>query len=337
MDTQELYPLTFEPRYRDYLWGGRRMAEHFGRALPAGPCAESWEISDRSEAVSIADWGPHTGRTLPDLIEHLGEHLLGTRCRPGETTTGPFPLLVKIIDAQEILSLQVHPGDQAARAGGGDAKTEMWYVLAAAPGARVYCGLRDGVRPQDLPALAHSDEAGHYLREIELAPREAIFVPGGCVHAIGPGCLLLEIQQNSDTTYRVSDWGRVDAHGRARPLHIEEAMGVIRERCPGAGRVEPSELPGPNTWKRRELSGCEHFQVEEWELGGRHRIPLTGERCEILFVAEGAVRVEAGGVVRQIGAGTSVLVPAGCGEYAVEAPGGAPALLIRALPGPFCS
>ncbi len=337
METQQLYPLTFEPCYRDYLWGGRRMAEHFGRALPAGPCAESWEISDRRDAVSIADWGPHAGRTLPDLIERLGERLLGTRCRPGETTTGPFPLLVKIIDAQEILSLQVHPEDAAARAGGGDAKTEMWYVLATAPGARVYCGLREGARLEDLQALAHPAEASRYLREIALSPREAVFVPGGCVHAIGPGCLLLEIQQNSDTTYRVSDWGRVDAKGRARALHIEEAMGVIREPSPGAGRVEPARLPGSNAWKRRELSRCEHFQVEEWELAGRQRIPLSGERCEILFVAEGTVRIEASGVARELGAGTSVLVPAGCGQYAAEVPADQPALLIRALPGPFCS
>lgn len=336
MDTEDLYPLTFEPRYRDYVWGGRRMAGHFGRALPPGPCAESWEISDRAEAVSVADWGPHAGRSLPELIEHWGERLLGTRCRPGATTTGPFPLLVKIIDARERLSLQVHPDDAAARAGGGDAKTEMWYVLAAEPGARVFCGLREGARPRDLLALDRPEEADGYLREIAVATGDAIFVPGGCVHAIDAGCLLLEIQQNSDTTYRVSDWGRVDGAGRARELHIEAALGVIRERCPDCGPAAAREIPGPNTWKRREISSCDHFLVEEWTLTGRHRSPLSGERCEVLFVAGGTVSIAAGGTERELGAGTSVLVPAGCGAYEIGAPAGEPALLLRALPGPFC-
>jgi mannose-6-phosphate isomerase len=334
MEHETSYPLTFRPQYRHYVWGGRRLADHFGRDLLDGITAESWEISDRADAVSIVDWGPLAGWSLADLIRRYGPDLLGRpAAQAARRAGGRFPLLVKIIDARERLSLQVHPDDQTARARGGEAKTEMWYVLAADPGARVFCGMRAGLAVQALADMRDPRDAEERLHGISVSAGDAIFVPGGCVHAIDAGCLLLEIQQNSDTTYRVSDWGRVDARGLSRELHLEEALQVIRPDSPGCGRVTPRELPGSAVWRRREISHCNAFQVEEWIVRGEIQVPQAGDRCEILFVARGRIEVSAGTVDREIGAGRSVLIPAACRGYRLVSRGALAACVVRARPG----
>lgn len=330
MAPDALYPLTFEPIYRDYLWGGRRIADHFGRDLPPGVCAESWEVSDRPEADSRVNWGPHAGLTLSELRGRLGPRLLGEGAQDAR-----FPLLIKVIDARERLSLQVHPDEEGAKRQGGEAKTEIWYVLAADPGARVFCGLQQGVLPERLSGLETPGEAEGHLQNVPISAGDAVFVPGGCVHAIDAGCLLLEIQQNSDTTYRISDWGRTDARGQSRPLHLREALGVIRTSSPEAGKRSPMEVSASNSLHRFELASCPFFEVDRWILQAEITLDMGGGSFEIFFVAAGGIRVAAGGVERVLRSGQSVLIPAACGSYTLrpDEAGGGSATLIRALRG----
>ncbi len=330
MAQDALYPLTFEPIYRDYLWGGTRIADHFGRDLPPGVYAESWEISDRPEAESRVDWGPHAGQSLGDLRKRLGPKLLGEG-QPQER----FPLLIKVIDARERLSLQVHLDEKGANEQGAEAKTEMWHVLAADPGARVLCGLQPGVLPEHLSDLEKAGVLLEHLESVPVSAGDTVFVPGGCVHAIDAGCLLLEIQQNSDTTYRISDWGRTDASGKPRPLHLEQALGVIRTSNPGAGKRPPREISTSNSLQRFELASCPFFEVERWTLQEETICNLEGDSFEAFFVASGGIEIAAGGIDRTLQAGRSVLLPAACGSYRLrpDGAGGGPATLIRAVRG----
>ncbi len=216
-------PLTFEPVFMERIWGGRRLESEFGKKLPPHiSIGESWEISDRPEAQSIVRNGPLKGKALHDLW---------TKHRPeifGETPDSPrFPLLIKLLDARETLSLQVHPPQKIAATLGGEPKTEFWYVAAAEPDAKLFVGLSE---PTTREVFAKSLEEGTIegqVHTIGVKTGDAMFLPAGRFHAVGGGNLLVEIQQNSDTTYRVFDWNRLDDQGKPRKLHIEQALASI--------------------------------------------------------------------------------------------------------------
>jgi len=318
-----LYPLVFSPIYKDYLWGGTAIEQTFGRNVPGGRCAESWEIVDRPEGVSPAINGPLAGLRLDTLIARFGNALLGT-----EIPAGRFPLLIKLIDAGDRLSVQVHPDDGSAPKVGGEAKTEMWYALRTSAGCGVYAGLRAGTtEPAFHTALEH-DGVEALLNWCPLATGDAVFVPGGCVHAIGAGCLLLEVQQNSNTTYRVFDWNRFDPHGKPRKLHIGQAMRVIRWDLP-PGRAIPGT---PASGKQpRLIAECPHFAMARYDL--EHPLLLErGDRAfDVLFVTSGELTVESGENVA-IRAGTSCLVPA-CLRRVLLRPSGGRTTVLRIAPG----
>ena len=216
-------PLLFRPVYKDYIWGGDRIPAAYSRGDAPGRCAESWEIAAHPDGDSVVAHGPFAGRTLSALTAEYGAALTGTRA-PDPTR---FPLLFKLIDAREKLSVQVHPSDATAGLTGGEPKTEMWYVLDRTGGATLYAGLRDGVTPAALRAALADGTAKHCLTEHPATPGQAIFIPGGLVHAIGDGCLIYEVQQNSNTTYRLYDWDRVGADGTPRALHVGQSFKVI--------------------------------------------------------------------------------------------------------------
>ena len=217
-------PLCFSPLYQTRVWGGRRLEAALGRSLPPSePVGESWEIVDRPEAQSIVASGPLAGRSLRDLISTRGADLMG----PTWPITRRFPILVKWLDCRERLSLQVHPPAAVAPSLGGEPKTENWYIAQSSPNAELIVGLKRGVTRAAFEQALDAQTVEQCVHHFPVAAGDSILVHSGQVHAIDAGNLILEIQQNSDTTYRVYDWGRVGLDGRPRQLHVEESLRSI--------------------------------------------------------------------------------------------------------------
>lgn len=321
-------PILFEPIYKDYLWGGDRIPRVYNRPLPPGRYAEAWEISARPEGMSIVSEGPQKGRSLAELVDRFGSHLLGTRGAPDR-----FPLLIKLIDARETLSVQVHPNNENAHRTGGEPKTEMWYVLDAAPGACVYAGLREEVTAESLRAALRDNTVEQLLVRMPVKPHDAIFIPGGHVHAIGAGCLLLECQQNSNTTYRLYDWGRVGPDGKPRELHIEPALQVINWHEPAptlaVPRAEPCAPPNAS-W---EIVRCPFFRMRRVELRAPDRWPADPGSFRALFLADGKVTLASPTQLTTLSRGMSALLPAAIPDLEVRpAPAGATVMIMDVPP-----
>lgn len=209
-----LYPLKFQPVYKDYLWGGRNL-EKLGRRLPAGKAAESWEVSGHADGVSIIANGEHSGLSLPEFFRRFGQKAMGSAL-PRQYIQ-EFPLLVKLIDAQDRLSVQVHPTDEYARTHeGGFGKNEMWYIIDAKPGARLIYDLVPETDQEKFAQAIARGTIGDCLQSVEVQPGDVFNIPAGLVHGIGEGILLAEIQQSSNLTYRIYDYDRVDAQGREK-------------------------------------------------------------------------------------------------------------------------
>src|SRR5687768_5967711 len=221
--TAMLYPFVFEPILKERIWGGRRLAALYDKPLPAEVAVgESWEISDRPGDVTVISNGPLRGQTLRWLMEHHGAELLGAT---PPAIGGRFPLLCKILDARDKLSLQVHPPADLKHLG--DPKTEMWYIAAADPGAELFVGLRSGVTRDAFERAVASGTVADCFHRIAVQAGDAMFLPSGRVHAIGAGLVIFEIQQNSDTTFRVDDWNRVGLDGQPRELHVPQSLASI--------------------------------------------------------------------------------------------------------------
>ncbi len=220
-----LYGLSFHPVFKERVWGGRLLEQLYHKALPPGvPIGESWEISDRpGDVSSLAGGGPLYGRDLRWLMENCERDLLGD----AKSANGRFPLLVKILDAQEKLSLQVHPPAHKATELGGEPKTEAWYIAHAAPGAELYVGLKRGVTRAGFEAKIKTGGVAECFHRVPVKAGDTMFLPSGRVHAIGAGLVIFEFQQNSDTTYRVFDWNRVGLDGKPRDLHVEQSLASV--------------------------------------------------------------------------------------------------------------
>lgn len=324
---RELYPFRFAPVYKDYPWGGDRIIRHYHRPEPLGVYAESWEIADHPDGMSILTNGSLAGLTLHELVARFGEALLG-----GGRAASVFPLLLKLIDARERLSVQVHPDEEAARRFGGEPKTELWYALDIAPGAGVFAGLLPGVDREALLEAVETGRVERVLRHLALSRGEAVYVPGGRVHAIDAGCLLFEIQQTANTTYRLYDWGRTWPGRAARLLQLREALRAIRWDDPHPVRVQhgPVQFRGSTQW--REVFRSPYFALEHWVLAEPQGFTDGPSSFRILFVVSGSVGVESAGGNEVLAAGCSCLLPAAL-EAARLVPGTTGAeLLVARLP-----
>jgi len=321
-DTGELYPLAFAPILKERLWGGTMLRDVLHREIPEGngvPIGESWELSDRADAQSTVVNGPLAGRTLGELVNHYREALVGRLWRGGSR----FPLLVKLIDAGERLSLQVHP-DAAACAllgGGAEPKTEMWYVMAARRGAAILAGLSGRATKQQVREKVASPEVESLLQSYESYPGDAYFITAGTPHAIGAGNLILEIQQNSDTTYRLSDWGRTDSQGRSRELHLEQGMKSIHFTNRSTPRIAGVVGSANHNRKFDVVTMCPFFSVSDLRLTGAWNDDTGGRSFHIVSAinAPAAVSRTAPDAARlRLAAGESALIPAACGAYTIE-------------------
>ncbi|GAB4539204.1 MAG: class I mannose-6-phosphate isomerase [Anaerolineae bacterium] len=316
-----LYPMTFKPALKDYIWGGRNLERLYGRQLPpAGPVAESWEISSHPNGPAVVNAGPLAGRPLPEVLKMLGADLVGER---GEWALkrGKFPLLIKLLDAEKRLSVQVHPPDEYALANenGELGKTEMWYILHARPGAQLILGLRPGVTPQAFRQAVADNELDRWLHHLPVRAGDVVFVPAGAVHAILEGIVAAEIQQNSDATYRIYDWGRVGADGKPRPLHIDKALEVIDFGLIEPGTYQPRLVADEGGIIRQEITRSKYFVVEKVTLapGAVYQGQTDGTSLEIWGTVEGASQLRWAGDPVALPSIRFCLVPARLGNFAV--------------------
>jgi mannose-6-phosphate isomerase len=323
MSTVPLYPLRFEPILRRLIWGGRRLGTVLHKPIGDGSdYAESWEISDYKDQVSVVKEGDLTGQTIRDLIGSRWKELLGSalgRC-------AEFPLLVKFIDAHQALSVQVHPNDELGRRLVNDnGKTETWVILDAEPGSVIYSGLNKGVGPDELAHAIRSGDVEHLLHRVEPRPGDCILIEAGTVHAIGAGVLLAEIQEMSDATFRVYDWGRVGDDGKPRQLHIAQALESIDfDRGPVDPIVTVAEpIAGGGT--RERLSRSKYFALERLTLVQPCSVGADA-RFTILMGLRGTSDVEHGGMRVRLDFGQTLLLPAGIGRCQVEPRGKATVL-----------
>ena len=263
-----LYPLRFNPIFKERPWGGRNLECIHGTTLGDGPVGESWVLADREGAVSVIGNGSLAGRSLRWLLENRKDDVLGNTGAPH----GRFPLLVKIIDAQQPLSLQVHPPRGLAGSLAGEAKTEMWYVAHARRGAKVFAGFKPGATRAEFEARLRDGTVMDCIHRIPVATGDAMLVPGGRIHALGGQIVVFEIQQNSDTTYRVFDWNRTDSNGCPRELQIENAL-----RCIDFSDFEPA-LIGSRTASagRRTLVDEEAFRIDLGTLAAMPEVTTDG-------------------------------------------------------------
>ena len=313
----ELYPFTFKPILKERIWGGRLLQADYGKALPPGPIGESWEITDRTEGVSVIENGTLAGRDLRWLVENHAADLLGK----SQASSGRFPLLLKIIDAKEKLSLQVHPSIEAARQFGGELKTELWYVAQALPGSLLYAGVNRGVTQPSFEAAIRDGTVAKCFHQVSVRSGDALFLPSGRMHAIGDGIVIFEIQQNSDTTYRVFDWNRVDANGRPRDLHIAQSLLSIDFNDFEPALVAP-EFTGEGV-RSRTLASSPPFEAREWQIEPRQETSLQFDRALVLAVVDGQIELRAGNTSLTLRSGKFCLVPASCERAAVSTRGGA--------------
>jgi len=310
-----LYPLLFEDLFKEKIWGGRRLETHLGRLLPpAKDIGESWEVSDRDPDISIVANGPLQGRSLHELLVSRRDELLGPGFELGRFER--FPILIKFIDADRVLSVQVHPPDDYARKRDphDDGKTEMWYILAGEPDSILYLGTKPGVSPEEFRHAASTSGVGDMLRKVKVTAGDCISVPPGTLHAPGAGLLFAEVQQNSDLTYRVYDWDRVGPDGKPRELHLHKAMDVIDWQAPKEEKVTPQVLATGAVRKERLLHTAK-FTADRWVLSAAVEEPLDG-RFRILMGLEGRLGIHWPGDVGPVvlTRGRSVLVPASLGE-----------------------
>jgi mannose-6-phosphate isomerase len=322
-----LYPLTFQPRFKERIWGGRELERLYGKNLPtAKPIGESWEISDRSGDASIVANGPLAGTNLRWLMENHGPEILGGAKPAAE---GRFPLLCKILDAREKLSLQVHPPADKAKELRGEPKTEMWYIADAAPDARLYVGLKRGVSRTEFEQKIAEGSVADCFHAIPVAAGDAMFLPSGRVHAIGDGLVIFEIQQNSDTTYRVFDWNRVGLDGKPRELHIPQSLASI-DFNDFEPKLAEAKFVTNGKIRTRSLVSDPLFNVEVWQLAAGAAGLLKPKKLQIVAVTAGSVEVAANSTTVGLSAGHFCLIPASLDETRVTTKPGATMLRVEA-------
>ena len=296
------------PAFKDYLWGGTKLKTEFGKKSSLDVVAESWELSTHPAGESRICGGPCDGMTLKEYLEKYPE-----AAGKNAAAFREFPVLIKLIDAAKPLSIQVHPSDEYALAVEHEyGKTEMWYVLACEEGASLYFGVEKPLTREEFAARIQDNTLTDVLHRVPVHPGDVFFIEAGTIHAIGAGILICEVQQNSNTTYRVYDYGRLGADGKPRELHIEKALDVSRltPSEPGAGMLPPQEVPGGQV---QPLAACRYFTTRRLDVAGEMTLDVGEESFVSLVVAEGSGELR-GENTLSFAKGDSLFVPAGSGR-----------------------
>ena len=303
--------IKLAPAYKDYIWGGKRLNGEYNKKSPYEITSESWELSCHPDGCCRADGGEFSGLTLPQIIEECknsGADILGSGCR----RFTQFPVLIKLIDANDSLSIQVHPDDAyaAAHENGSFGKTEVWYIVEAEEGARLVYGFSRDVTREGFEKAVNTNTLPELLNFVPVKKGDVFFVNSGLVHAIGKGILICEIQQNSNTTYRVYDWGRVGADGKPRPLHIQKAL----ECSKLTGETKTDFLPEKISDGVYRVADCEYFKVKKYEVSGRLELFCDGASfaCVNFMQGSGSISCDSGETAFK--KGDAFFIPAGTGR-----------------------
>lgn len=300
-----LAPVKLSPAFKDYLWGGTKLKEKYNKKSDLEIVAESWEMSCHKDGQSTVITGDYAGKTLSEYVEILGKDALGKKAQKFSY----FPLLIKFIDAKDNLSIQVHPEDSyALRVEGEYGKTEMWYVLEAEEGAYLYYGFNRDITKEEFSQRIKDNTILEVLNKVNVKSGDVFFIDAGTVHAIGAGLMICEIQQNSNTTYRVYDYDRRDKNGNARPLHIEKAIEVSKL----------TKAPNPKSTEDDCLATCEYFTVKKAMVKGETRIKIDESSFISLIVVNGTGTILLGDAELTAVKGESVFVPAQNGEIVLS-------------------
>lgn len=309
-----LEPFLLQPACKDYLWGGTSLKTLYGKKSELVPLAETWECSVHPDGPSMIAEGEHAGWMLERYLKEFPE-ALGTHGRDH----GGLPVLVKLIDAEKDLSVQVHPDDAFAQEHEGQmGKTEMWYVLRAEPGATLVYGFAHNVTPELVRRAVKEDRLLPHLQMVPVHAGDVFLIEPGTIHAIGGGVLLAEVQESSNVTYRVYDYGRRDKKGQLRPLHIDKALSVMNFSAAHAVRQQQRIIQYTPGMARELLARCRYFQVERMRTSQRCLLPTTEETFLALLVLSGQGKIKTEGKELQVRAGCTVFIPACCGAISIQ-------------------
>ncbi len=302
-----MYPLILKAPLKDYIWGGNRLKNEFGFETDKDKVAEAWVLSCHKDGTNIVLNGEFAGKSLSEVIDIWGKNALGTNSKSFEY----FPILIKLIDAYDKLSVQVHPDDEyALRVESEYGKTEMWYIVDCKPDAKLLYGFNHEISKEEFAQRIKSNTLDEVVNYVNVNKGDVFFITAGTLHAIGEGILIAEVQQNSNTTYRVSDYGRLGADGKPRELHVEKAKDVILTVPPTHpyGNIGNSREVGDS--KIRELAKCDKFTAEHIALNGELDVK-NGDSFVSLVVLEGSATILWDSDTAELAKGTSVFVPAG--------------------------
>ena len=308
-------PLKLRPCYKEYLWGGERLKREFNKADAPAVTAESWELSCHPDGMSVVAEGPYAGKSLTQLGELDRAGFWGSACKSGD-----FPILVKLIDAHRDLSVQVHPSDDTAR-DGERGKAEMWYIVDAEPQACLYLGFSQKLTKEEFLRRAADGTILEVLNRVPVSRGDVFYILPGTVHAVGAGLIMAEVQQNSNTTFRVYDYGRKDQNGALRPLHIERAADVadlrpiVPEECRANSTVT---FPGLTM---AEMFSCQYFRAYRLDVSGRVQLRCDGKSFQHLLCVEGSGYIQTSFDIYPFRRGESWFLPAALGEYIIEGQG----------------
>ena len=305
------------PAFKDYLWGGTKLRDVYGKPCDYDKVAESWELSTHPAGESRILGGEYDGMTLSDYFKEIGKEALGTHCGEFEQ----FPVLIKFIDAKDPLSIQVHPSDEYALEHEGEyGKTEMWVVMDAEPGAFLYFGVNREVSREEFRQRIENNTVLEVLNRVDVHPGDVFFIESGTIHAIGAGILICEIQQNSNLTYRVYDYDRRGADGKPRELHIEKALKVCKlSPSDTADKQGPAREVAGGTVK--QLAACKYFTTEKLTVAGEMEIQAGEESFVSLIVLTGEGKVTGAENEVAFKAGDSLFLPAGSGKAVIAGTG----------------
>lgn len=302
--------LFFEPVYKDYIWGGTRLKSYFGKDIETETAAESWEISTNEAGISKIANDSIKEETLKELFDNkeIREEVFGTKT----VSMDKFPLLIKYIDANSNLSVQVHPNNEFAKENENDTgKTEMWYIIDCASNAKIICGMKENVKQEDVEDIIRNNKIKENLNYIDIQKGDAIYIPSGTIHAILGDTLICEIQQNSNLTYRLYDWDRIGKDGKPRELHIDKAIKVIDVK------TKP-QVEHTNTEESKIIVDSDFFKVEKIVVKEVYKDKSRKESFYTINILEGEGTIEANSNIYELKKGDSILIPSNTGEYVIR-------------------